>query len=108
MELLNGLQCREARMLLHWNVRELAYKSGVVAKRISQFELLQNPLYVKEVQLLIDAFKREHVVFTENYGVKRSIPDATGYDGVTPAVLHSSEEVLRRLLSKQSGSGESS
>jgi transcriptional regulator with XRE-family HTH domain len=74
MDQLTAVQCRAARMLLKWNVRELGHKTGVASNRITQFENRKEHLYAKEHRALIEVFLREYIVFGESDGVKRMPP----------------------------------
>ena len=61
MDTLNALQCKEARMLLRWNVKDLSYHSNVDARRIQRFEAAEETLYGKEMTAIIEAFEKYNV-----------------------------------------------
>ncbi|MBY0354222.1 MAG: hypothetical protein K2Q12_00660 [Rickettsiales bacterium] len=62
---LSGKQCKTARGLLKWNVRELEFRSTVRAKQIEMFEQGTKALMMNHREMLAKAFKKEGIVFLD-------------------------------------------
>ncbi len=67
---ITGLQCREARALLRWNVRDLSFKANVDTSRIIRFEAAKDKLLAEEMNQIIEAFVREKLEFLIPGGVR--------------------------------------
>lgn len=63
--LITGRQCKTARGLLKWNVRELEFRSTVRAKQIELFEQGTKALMMNHREMLAEAFKKEGIVFLD-------------------------------------------
>ncbi len=103
MRVLSGSQCRQARMLLKWNVRELSMKSGVTASRINHFESGRIMMYKNEAQFLVTAFDRADIQIAEDGDVslKKRLQDNEPSTAYQKAAANDAEGVLQRLLSEQ-------
>jgi hypothetical protein len=64
---ISGKQCKTARGLLKWNVRELEFRSTVRVRLIESFEKGLKPLPPSQRELLFKTFKKEGIVFLD-YG----------------------------------------
>lgn len=62
---ITSLQCRRARGLLQWNLRDLSHKSGVTVHRLTSFERGQIHLRPDENKGMYTAFKEEGIIFQE-------------------------------------------
>ncbi len=75
MALMTGKQCRKARNLLRWNQRDLSARSRVPVKRLDNFEKGYFRLYKSEHDDVMKVFKREGVIFKDNFEVVLSDDD---------------------------------
>ncbi len=62
---ITSLQCRRARGLLQWNMRDLSHKSGVTPNRLNSFERGQIHLRPDENKNIYSVFKEEGIIFYE-------------------------------------------
>lgn len=62
---ITSLQCRRARGLLQWNLRDLSHKSGVTPNRLNSFERGQIHLRPDENKGVYTTFKEEGIIFYE-------------------------------------------
>jgi hypothetical protein len=87
-------------MLLRWNIKDLAFRSAVDARRIRQFEEHnKEQIYLLEIKNLRLALEREGIIFTEDTCyVRTEIPKYKEDIKQNTAVPVSSEDVLNRLL----------
>ena len=67
---ITGKQCKQARGLLKWNVRELEYRSQVRAAAIEAFEDGSKPVMAPQREQLYKAFKKEGIIFLDMGDVK--------------------------------------
>jgi hypothetical protein len=64
--LITGRQCKSARALLKWNLRELEFRSTIRARVLEPFEKGTKTLLPSQREQLFKIFTDEGVVFTEH------------------------------------------
>lgn len=67
---ITGKQCKAARGLLKWNLRELEFRSTIRASAIEGFEDGSKPLMGPQREVLYKTFKKEGIVFLDMGDVK--------------------------------------